>query len=668
MGVAAVLWVSSVLATAGGVVIAVDGGQATTLFPEPYRLFVLAPAAVILPSMGLLILFGRPRHGIGWLLVGQGFSHAVQILLRSLWVVPGHASTGAFLAVWGAKWTWILPWVAFTALPLFFPDGRIADRRWWWLVGMVAFAGVADELNFSFDQRGVKFGTSPVPNPLYVPGWEAVAGTVSVVVLVIRVAAAPLALAGLLRVYRRGDALRRRQIVLFVPIYLVYATQWWLSALQPLPPRAQVVNDLGIAMLCLGAITYVVTRERLYDLDRMARRLLVGVTLLGLLAGGYVVAVTTVLRSLPDTRTLGAAVLPLLAALTGLGLRPVARWLNTTVDRLFYGDRARPLDVVRLLATNLRDGLAPDQVPHEVCQTTVHSLRLPWAAIEVDTAAGARRLAAVGVPTATEASPIELRHRGRLIGWLMVRPRAKQSTLDGPDVEALRWLADHIAPVISALQLAEELRASRERIVSAREEERRRLRRDIHDGLGPALAGLRLRLDTAASLLPPNSQPGPLLAQCAAAAEDLVVGLRQITENLRPPSLDDLGLVSAIEQLTMKLSSGGLEIEASLPDQVPPLPAAVEVAAYRIVAEALTNIVVHADATSGQVTLSVTESELRLEISDNGVGIEASESTRTRPAGIGLQSMAERAAEIGGACTVRSGRDNGTLVSVILPR
>jgi signal transduction histidine kinase len=215
------------------------------------------------------------------------------------------------------------------------------------------------------------------------------------------------------------------------------------------------------------------------------------------------------------------------------------------------------------------------------------------------------------------------------------------------------------------VRLTTDLQRSRERLVAAREEERRRLRRDLHDGLGAQLAGLNVQTGTLRRLI----------GRDPAAADELVVELRdelrgaitdirRLVYDLRPPALDDLGLIAALHQLAERYGAEGEQLRVSVeaPEDLPHLPAAVEVAVYRIAQEALTNVVRHAQAEECVVRLAVKEDVVVLDISDAGVGIPAE-----RTAGVGLSSMYERAAELGGRCVVESVPKGGTQVLVRLP-
>jgi signal transduction histidine kinase len=216
---------------------------------------------------------------------------------------------------------------------------------------------------------------------------------------------------------------------------------------------------------------------------------------------------------------------------------------------------------------------------------------------------------------------------------------------------------------VHGARLTADLRRSRERLVAAREEERRRLRRDLHDGLGPTLAGLTLKVDAARNLLGDDPATAErLLAELRGQIQTAVGDIRRLVYALRPPSLDQLGLVGALEELAEQCGQEGPLVELDLPAELPPLPPAVEVAAYRIAQEALTNVVRHSGARRCALGLQLREDGLELLVEDEGRGL----ASEVRP-GVGLASMAERAAELGGACSVGPREGGGTRVRAWLP-
>jgi signal transduction histidine kinase len=260
---------------------------------------------------------------------------------------------------------------------------------------------------------------------------------------------------------------------------------------------------------------------------------------------------------------------------------------------------------------------------------------------------------------------LSLVYQGEPVGQLILAPRSGETSFGEADRRLLDDIAHQAGVAAHAVQLTADLQRSRERLVTAREEERRRLRRDLHDGLGPQLATQTLKLEAARDLVPVD--PGravELLSGLIDDSQSAIADIRQLVYALRPPALDELGLISALREQIAHYASDRLSTTLDAPERLPSLPAAVEVAAYRIVQEALTNVLKHARANACSIRLALVgkgpHRTLGLEVQDDGVGLPAQHRT-----GIGLSSMRERAEELGGAFMIESGR--GTRVSAYLP-
>jgi signal transduction histidine kinase len=249
---------------------------------------------------------------------------------------------------------------------------------------------------------------------------------------------------------------------------------------------------------------------------------------------------------------------------------------------------------------------------------------------------------------------------GEVVGELRWNGRKLRDS----DQKLLADVARQLGGVVHSSQLFGELRDAQERLVLATEDERRRLRRDLHDGLGPALAGLTLKVDTVRNIL---AQGDPdvdaQLLQLRAGIQATVLDVRRVVEGLRPPALDELGLPGAVDELAQRLSDQEhLRIETHTPAVIPPLAAAIEVAAYRVAQEALTNAVRHSGATQCTVDVEALDGELRVRVRDNGSGL-----VKARSGGLGLAGMRERASEIGGKLLLSAQPGCGTTVTLYLP-
>ncbi|RKT11596.1 histidine kinase/DNA gyrase B/HSP90-like ATPase [Streptomyces sp. 1114.5] len=623
---------------------------------------------------GMILHAHRPGNPLGWVLLVYALTEILPDAAAAPVSVevtdPGIVgAVAAFAALCNSVNVTI-----FYVLPLWLPDGRLTTRRWWWYIGAVALF-VVPEMAQRLD-RPRQFGR---PNPMagnppahfFATATDALGGHDLLVSECLVGIVSAVLLARLLRPRRAGDGrevLRHRlRVAAMLGAYLFWAgmqdlysrnftEHYWLS--YSLFAAAGLVWAVAVA--------YLVVRDHGWRLDRAARSVLIGLLLGTGVTGLFLVAAALLSGWLLPGR--GGAALLLIALVYALGaaLPRAARRVVALVDRLYYGERAQPYQVLRTLAGRVRQVVDPARLPETLCATVAEELRLPGVTLAVTTRAGRRTLATAGRLDG-HSQDFALVHNGLPIGELTVGLRAGETRLEATDIDILRSLADQASPAVASLRLQEDLQASREQIVAAREEERRWLRRDIHDGLGPALAGLRLRVDNAAT----SADDG--LADTLSGVSDglgmTIKEVRRITDRLGPAPLGEFGLTRAVRQLTDAFSGAGLTVTAELsPDPLPELPAAVEVAAYRIAAEALNNVLRHARARTARVALRVDEEALMLTVQDDGVGYR--EDIGEQPGGgVGLRSMADRAAEIGGHCTVRALPTNGgTQVLAILPR
>ncbi|HEU5485246.1 MAG TPA: histidine kinase, partial [Microlunatus sp.] len=332
------------------------------------------------------------------------------------------------------------------------------------------------------------------------------------------------------------------------------------------------------------------------------------------------------------------------------------------VRRLMLGRRGDRYQVVSDLAARLEStGSVTDQLPALV-SAVAESFKLPYVGVEIFQPDGAGLVAEHG-RRPEQVNELPLAYSEQTVGRLLLPDRGGLRTmLTRADQALLVDVVRQAAIAVRLTTLAGELQGSRERLVLAREEDRRRIRRDLHDGLGPVLGGVGLRLAAAAHAVDGDPQRAKeLIATSRADLTAAVTDVRRLVHGLRPPALDDLGLLAAIEQQADLARTEGLHIEVSASD-LTGLPAAVEVAAYRIVAESLTNLVRHSRASAARVLLSVATDRLVIDVSDDGIGISSD-----RTAGVGLLSLRERAAELGGSTSVTCPPEGGTRIRVELP-
>lgn len=414
-----------------------------------------------------------------------------------------------------------------------------------------------------------------------------------------------------------------------------------------------------ILLLFPLSFAVAILRYRLWDIQILVNRTLVYGMLTGLVVGLYVLVVGMLGALFQVQRSLIVSILA--TGLVAVLFQPLRSRLQQSVNRFMYGERDDPVTVLSRLGQQLEVTVATEAVLPTIVGTVVQALHLPYAAVALKQDDAFKVVAAEGQP-GDDAVALPLIYQGATIGRLLVRPRAPGEAFTLADRRLLLTIALQAGPAVHAVRLTADLQRSRERLVTTREEERRRLRRDLHDGLGPQLASLTLKLDAARNLLAHNPAAADrLLVELKAQTQAAIGDIRRLVYDLRPPALDELGLVSALRQYAARNSVNGLHVSVQAPEALPPLPAAVEVAAYRIALEALTNVARHARAHTCVIRLAVDEA-LHVEITDDGDGLP-----ENYQAGVGMMSMRERALELGGECVIESMPAGGTRVSARLP-
>jgi signal transduction histidine kinase len=578
------------------------------------------------------------------------------------------------LATEHSAWWWPVAFLNFLGAASFgfflylFPDGRFVPRWTRW----VAFAWIAWQLPKYWFPSWASSDLNSWPGWLAVTVWAVALGTV--------------VYAQVFRYRRVSNAVQRQQIkwVVFgisaaVMAFLGIAVT--LSAFAPTPTSSSTVATILVgyalvyaAMLLIPlSIGVAILRQHLWDIDLIINRTLV----YGALTASVILLYVLVVGGLGGlVQVRGNLAISLLA--TGLAavlFQPLRYRLQRGVNHLMYGERDDPYAVLSRLGSRLESTLAPDAMLPAVAKTVRETLRLPYAEIQLKREDGFETAATAGNPV-EKALRLPLVYGGETVGQLVLGPRSGEEEFATAERRLLEDLAHQIGASAhatlmtdEALKLSADLQRSRERLVEAREEERRRLRRDLHDGLGPQLSSQALTIDAVRKLMrrDPDAAEG-LLLELKADAQAAVTDVRRLVYGLRPPALDDLGLLGALGESAAQYSAKGLHVSVEGPDNLPPLSAAVEVAAYRIAQEALTNVARHAEATTCTVYLAIEEAgALCVEVRDDGRGVPDSQENSSVRAGVGLMSMRERATELGGSLVVEPLSGGGTRVRVRLP-
>jgi signal transduction histidine kinase len=629
-------------------------------------------------TLGALIVARARTRRIGWIYCAIGLAAATDgfcgtYAIVALLVAPGSLPGGLALA-WIQSWTWIVVvGLLFVFLPLLFPTGRLLSRRWrpvavcaiGLMGGMSLLRAVAPE---PLGNNLLDFPAS-VANPLQIAALSPAVAVIAPIAMPLLLLLSLLAATSLLLRLRRARGEEREQLKWFAYAAALLVV-WWVTdnLLSVYFPREAATRAFDSVFTLVGPLPIAslplltglaILKYRLYDIDLIINRTLVYGALSACVVGLYAVIVGGASALFGAS---GNLLMSLIATgVVALLFQPLRGWLQRAVNRLTYGQRDEPYVVVAQLGRRLESTLTPEAMLPAIIETVAQALKLPYAAIALKRCDELHTEAIYGAPVEA-ALTLPLVYQAETIGQLTLGPRQRGETFTSADQRLLEDLARQIGVAAHAVQLTADLQRSRERLVTTREEERRRMRRDLHDGLGPALGGLLLKLDALGDELRCDpAQAALLLSELKGDVQAAVVDVRRLVYALRPPALDELGLVGALRLLASQYQRPDLHVSLDAPDALPPLLAAAEVAVYRIVQEALTNVVRHAQASACAVSLAV-RAGLEVTIRDNGQGMPAQQ-----PLGVGLLSMRERATELGGECAITSVSGEGTVVRAWLP-
>jgi len=625
---------------------------------------VLPGIAMLVP--GSLLLWRLPWHPIALLLSGFGM----------LWILDGLASAAVNYAWyfdrdawWGPPGLWFfsrlgsLLLVANVLLLVLFPSGRL--RRGWrrpLSIAAIALSLVmpftyllvpSEILNADIDDRTgliAAFDPTLAPLPLPNPVWQALLDSSRPCILVAMLLALVVVISG-----RFGASeLERAQLRWLVWSGLLFVLT--IAFVFPYVPTVVVDILLAVAIgLVSVSVIIAVTRYRLYEIDRLLSWTIVYGLLIGGIVGVDVLLVLAVGNAIDNRVAMLLAVV-----MVTVIYAPLRDRLFSLASRFVNGRRGDPYSVVSSLGERLdRSSDTQTQLTH-LAAAIAEAFASPYVRVELDRPGGAPIFAEAG---ASNEATIELpiTQAGVAMGFVRMAP-GRRPVSSSRDQQLLSDLVRLSVASLRNAEMGRELQVIRERLVLAREAERSRLRRELHDGLGPLLGGVKLRLEAARNWIErdPARAVGPLDAAIAEQTS-VIDEIRRIVHDLRPPALDDLGLLGALKQIAARFSDGRMtaEVRGALPAALPP---AVEVAAYRIVSEALTNAARHSGADSVTAELGFDERFLHLEVRDDGGGIRDD-----AVPGVGRRSMHERAVELGGTLEILPAEGGGTVVRAALP-
>ncbi len=667
---------------------------------------------VLFTTMGALVASRQPKNTIGWIFCAVGlFSTAsfasAQYAIYAVVSSPGSLPGGETAAWLEASLGGPIMLTTLALILLLFPNGRLPSYRWRAVLWVDLIAAVLLFVGF-FKPGPMETSSLNVANPFGIEEIGALLNALSNVGLYLALALTALGVVSLIVRYRRSRAEERQQIKWFAfagaIMCAVIATGPFLWSLPSSSPGVTLIWPVLIfsAVSTIPVATGIaILKYRLYDIDRIINRTLVYGALTVCIVGIYVLVVGY-LGAMFASR--GNLVISIFAAgLVAIMFQPLRERLQRIVNRLTYGERDDPYRVLARLGRRLEATIAPEAVLPAIVENIARALRLPqvavWLADDDTLRLGAAHGSAPTSLTVQDARAVEtlrhatdalhpkdlgpsgeygdvlagsgvslilpLTHQGAFVGALCLAPRSPGEDFSPADRLLLRDLATQSGAAAHEVQLTgalrsslEDLRRSRERLVEAQEEERRRIQRDLHDGLGPLLASMRLRLEACLEMAERTDIPlSGDLERLYELVGEATADVRLLVYDLRPPVLDQLGLVPAIRQHCERFGrETGIETELATAAELS-VPAAAEVTVLRLVQEALVNVQKHAQASRAAVRLERQGDWLLVGVADDGRGLSANGGTS---AGTGLLSMRERAELLGGTLKLNSRPGGGT--------
>jgi signal transduction histidine kinase len=683
------LWALAAVLTAGGIVFAIlnrhtkISGDAGVLFGTLFGL-----ATVVVTTVGALVSSRRPRNPIGWGLVGAGIAFALSGVaegygVNALFTNPG-GLPGGDVAAWLTSWLFIAPLFGTPALLfLLFPDGRLLGRRWRPVIWLTAATTGAASVNAAFSPG--RFDDAPfdtVVNPFGVEGGDVLAvlslGWPGMVVSVLAAASSMVVR------LRRSRGLERQQLKWIASAAVVFA----LACLVGVPSYYAGQTDVGPLIIVLAFLTipvaagYAILRHRLYDIDVVINRALAFGALAAFITTVYVGVVVGVSALLGRAGNPNIALSILGTAIVAVAFQPARVRAQRLANRLVYGKRATPYEVLAEFSEQAATTVATEEVLPKVARAVGEGTGAERS--EVWIRSGSELRLAASWPGSAPHAPrrimlvdghlpdslsadgaVPVRHQNELLGALtVVKPRGE--ALTDAEQKLLADLASQAGLVLRNVGLTaellarlDELTASRQRLVSAQDEERRRLERNLHDGAQQHLVALKVKLNLAARQAE-NPQLKEMLTSLQTDTDEAVEALRELARGIYPPLLAEQGLASALEAQARK-SPVPVRLEAA--GDFARYPQDVEAAVYFCCLEALQNVAKYADASTVVLRLFEDDGKLCFTVRDDGAGFD----TETAPRGSGTQNMSDRLEVFSGRLEVVSSPGQGTSVRGELP-
>ena len=659
-----------------GLFVAAVAYSATVGSFEPFSGMML-----IFPVIGFVVLHRQPDNTIGWVMVGIGAVGAVAIGLgayahhglRLTGSLPGAAVAQALV---GGHWA---PAIGLpgTFLLLLFPDGHPPSRRWR-VVGWLAGIGIGGTVLFVTLWPGpFEAPLPPVQNPLGIEALRPVTWIAFVFIFMIPISIVLSAISLVVR-FRRSTGVERQQLkwltAASATVALLYTASFLTHSDDPSTAGA-IFQGFAIFSFVLIpiAIGVAILKYRLYDIDLVINKALVYGSMAAFITAVYVAIVVGIGRAIGSDRNIALSILA--TALVAVAFQPVRGRVQRFANRLVYGKRATPYEVLSQFSGGMSHAVATEELLPGMARIVAEGSGATRADVWLHVGSElvreatwpegnghARTAVAVAEPPDPEIlgadAAIAVRHQGELLGVIGVK-KSPGEAVSAAETKLLEDLASQAGLVLRNVRLIEELRTSRQRLVTAQDGERRRLERDLHDGAQQRLVAISLALRMARGMVRPDANPdlGSRIDQAAEQLTQALAELREFARGIHPAILTERGLAPALQSLAER-ATVPTTVEASLEDR---LPAAVEATAYFLVSEALANVGKYAKATAVTVRADAAGGELTVEVADDGIG-GADEAK-----GSGLRGLGDRVAAVDGMLDIHSPPGEGTRLTVRIP-
>jgi signal transduction histidine kinase len=675
------LW--ALIAALGGAALVLDfSNRSGVTQPDFLVIGGMSIAAVAYGTVGALIA-ARRQNRIGWIFcviaLGFGiFAFSWTYVLRGLVTAPGSLPGTTFLA-WVRTWVLTFAFAPIPLLLLLFPTGRLPSRRWrpvaWILIGgpLLNLVVVALQSGTIYEQYGVH-----VENPLGIADFGHIWGP-AIVLVVVWFGAAVASVVGLVQRFRRATGEERQQLK-----WLAYVAGTAGVMLVPGAALGETVSLVPLLLLVLilfvgipGASAIAIFKYRLYDLDVVVKKTVVFGVLAVVLSLMYVAVVVGIGVFVKGSEAGPATVLTYVAAaVLALIFQPVRRRVNHLANRLVYGARATPYEVLSEFSDRMTGTYSTEDVLPRMAQILVGGTGARNAQVWLRVGAELRPIACWPPANGSPTEPLRLsgedlpevpgvsgafpvRHQGELLGAITVTMSARDP-LTPPKEKLIHDVAGQAGLVLRNVRLIEELRASRQRIVSAQDARAKALERNIHDGAQQQLVALMVKLRLAEGLVDRDpARMKAFLHDLQADTNQTLDDLRELARGVYPPLLADRGLADALAAQARR-GTVPVTVEA---DGIGRYSPDAESAVYFCCLEAMQNVAKYAGASRVGIRLSVERDRLVFRVEDDGAGFDAA----ITPYGSGLQNMADRLAALGGSITIESTPGAGTTVTGLIP-